>query len=93
MPSLVSAGDKINAEIEEEKWEERKHVYAPLFIAICVLECASMHAHVCIHKFMPTRMFPYVAEMLLHLSVCMCTFTHACAPLCTMCSEGCLPGS
>lgn len=65
MPSLVFAGDKINAEIERRA--ERKRVCTSLLWAICVLEFASVHVHVCIHKFMFAHMFPYAVEMLLHL--------------------------
>lgn len=81
MPSLIFAGDKINAGIE--KGAERKRVCTSLLWAICVFEFASMHVHVCIHKFMFARRIPYATEMLLHLSVCMCTFMYACASLCT----------
>lgn len=47
MPSLVSAGDKINAEMETR--EERKACSRSAFTAICVLEFASVLLHVCTH--------------------------------------------
>ncbi len=50
---------------------------------IYVLEFASMHVHVCIHRSMLARMSPYGIEMLLHLNVCMCTSKHSCESLCT----------
>ena len=72
-------------------------------MAIGVLEFALVHVHVCIHRCMFARMFSYAVEMVLHLSVCMCTFKHSCGSLCTelsdccvcsnMCVAGCLPGS
>lgn len=47
MPSLVSAGDKINAEMETRG--ERKACSRFALTAICVLEFASVPLRVCTH--------------------------------------------
>lgn len=72
MPSLVFAGDKIIAEMERRE----KPCLCFSLMTICVVDFASLQVHVCIYKFMFAHTSPYAVEMLLHLSVCMCTFMH-----------------
>lgn len=67
MPSLVFAGDKINAETERRAACLRfSSLHRRLFV------CVRSQIHVCMHA-------PYAAEMLLRLSVCMCTSMCPCA--------------